>query len=54
MLKLRPEQAIILCTGYSDYMNTEKAAQMGIKAFVLKPLTRTILASIVRKVLGEK
>jgi PAS domain S-box-containing protein len=54
MLKSRPDQAIILCTGYSDYMNSEKAAQMGIVAFVYKPLTRKIISALVRKVLDDR
>ncbi len=53
MLKLRRDQAIILCTGYSDYMNSEKAAAIGIRAFVMKPLTREILAALVRKALNN-
>ncbi len=53
MFKLRPDQAIILCTGYSDYMNSDRASQMGIASFILKPLTRKILASLVRKVLDH-
>lgn len=54
IMKLRPDQPIILCTGYSDYMDTEKALKMGIKAFVMKPLTRGFLASLVRKVLNAQ
>lgn len=52
IMKLRPDQPIILCTGYSDYMNSEKALKLGIKAFVMKPLARGMLASLVRKVLN--
>jgi len=54
ILKLRPDQPIILCTGYSDYMNSEKALKLGIKAFVMKPLARGMLASLIRKVLNAQ
>jgi len=53
ILKLRPNQPIILCTGYSDYMNKEKAARIGIREFIMKPLSRDALAVLVRKVLDE-
>ena len=53
IFKLRPDQPIILCTGYSDYMNSEKAAQMGIAAFALKPVTSRIISAMVRKVLDD-
>ena len=54
IMKLRPDQPIILCTGYSDYMNSEKALKLGIKAFVMKPLARGMLASLIRKVLNAQ
>ena len=53
ILKLRPGQSIILCTGYSSYMNAEKAAQLGIKTFLLKPVARRELAAAVRKALDK-
>ncbi len=51
ILAVRPGQPIILMTGYSDYMSSEKAAEIGIRAFVLKPLSRTMLASLIRQVM---
>ncbi len=50
---LRPAQPVILCTGFSEYINPEKAAQMGIKDFILKPLSRKTLALAVRKALDD-
>jgi len=38
ILRLNPDQPIILCTGYSDYMDEEKAEELGIAAFMHKPL----------------
>ncbi|MFO7569463.1 MAG: ATP-binding protein [Smithellaceae bacterium] len=49
--KIKPDQSIIMCSGYSEYMDRNKAAQMGIKAYMLKPLSRKILATTIRKVL---
>ncbi len=51
---VRPDQPIILCTGYSDFIDPEKAATMGIKDFILKPFSREILAGAIRKVLDTK
>jgi signal transduction histidine kinase/ActR/RegA family two-component response regulator len=51
--KLRPRQPIILCTGYSAFINAEKAAELGIKTFLLKPVSRRKLAAAVRNALQE-
>ncbi len=53
ILRLRPGKKIILCTGFSDLINEEKARQMGIKAFIMKPIVMETLAVTVRKVLDE-
>jgi hypothetical protein len=42
-----------LCTGYSKNISDEKAAKIGIKAFVYKPVVKADLAKTVRKVLDE-
>ena len=54
VIKIRPELPIILCTGFSHIISKEKAHEIGIKAFVMKPLVRKDLAETVRKVLDEK
>jgi len=54
MLRTRPDIPIILCTGYSEDVSEKRAKEMGVKAFVMKPVTITDLAKIVRKVLDEK
>ncbi len=53
ILKHRPGQRIILCTGHSSFIDAEKAADIGIRTFLLKPVTRRDLAATVRKVLDE-
>ncbi|MBF0549869.1 MAG: response regulator [Deltaproteobacteria bacterium] len=52
MMRVRPEIPIILCTGFSEIMNEEKAAETGFKGFLMKPLDFTELAGLIRKVLG--
>ena len=47
----RPEIPIIMCTGFSEIMNEEKARQIGINRLAMKPLTVKELAQAVREVL---
>jgi PAS domain S-box-containing protein len=51
LFKLRSEIPIILCTGYSDHINEEKAKRNGIRAFVMKPVVLDEIANTIRKVL---
>jgi PAS domain S-box-containing protein len=51
MLAIRPGLPIILATGFSHSVDEANAKAAGIKAFVLKPLTKKEIAKAVRKVL---
>ena len=53
MMAMRPEIPVILSTGYSKQISEEKAREIGIRAFVMKPLARHELADNVRRVLDE-
>ena len=53
MLKMRPDIPVILTTGFSKQISEEKARELGIRAFVMKPLTQHELANTVRQVLDE-
>jgi CheY-like chemotaxis protein len=44
---------IIMCTGYSQLVDADKARAAGIKAFAMKPLTKREIARAIRKVLDE-
>ncbi len=54
ILDLRPEIPVILCTGYSEKINREKAFQIGIKDFLAKPVKMEDLSEAVRKLLPVK
>jgi CheY-like chemotaxis protein len=54
IIKIRPNIPIILCTGFSHIISKEKASEIGIKAFVMKPLLSKELAETVRNVLDNK
>ncbi|MBI9082327.1 MAG: PAS domain S-box protein [Desulfobacterales bacterium] len=54
VLQIRPDKPIILCTGYSEMMSKERAMNMGIRAFMEKPVERIDLALAVRQVLDNQ
>jgi PAS domain S-box-containing protein len=51
MLTLRPELPVILCTGFSEIINREKALAIGIREFLNKPVELYELAHTVRRIL---
>jgi len=51
LLKINPSVKTILCTGFSENIDEEKALELGAMAFMLKPLDWRDLAITVRKVL---
>jgi len=54
MLQIRPDIPIVLCTGYSEMISEVAAKEMGIRAFVMKPLGRQNIARVIRKVLNKE
>jgi len=53
LLKIRSDIPIILCTGFSEKISEEKAKALGIREFILKPVSMSRLANILRKVLDK-
>lgn len=51
--KINPDIPIVLCTGFSEAMSEEKAASLGIKGFLMKPIVMMDLADKIREVLDE-
>jgi len=51
LISIRPNLPVIICTGYSQTIDHERAKQIGIKAFVMKPILINEIAAAVRKVL---
>ncbi len=49
--EIRPQMPVILCTGFSEYIDEARAGQLGISAFVMKPFTRKELAKTIREAL---
>ena len=54
MLNLRPDIPIILCTGFSEKINGEKAKEIGAAGYLDKPHDKRDLAIRVRQVLDGK
>jgi len=53
LLAIRPDIPIILCTGYSELMSEEKAATLGVKGLLTKPVSVRDFARVVRTVLDN-
>ena len=53
LLEIRNDIPILLCTGYSERISKEKANQIGICDFVMKPLEMGNLARTIRNVLDS-
>ncbi|MBF0510439.1 MAG: PAS domain S-box protein, partial [Deltaproteobacteria bacterium] len=51
ILDVRPDIPIILCSGFSETISYEAAKKLGIKEFVMKPLTRREMATVIKRVL---
>lgn len=51
MLLLKPGLPILLCTGYSAKVNKAEAKETGIRAFLMKPVSREELALSIRELL---
>ncbi len=54
MLKIRHDIPIILVTGFSERINEEDAKSIGIREFLMKPVSLANLSQTVRKVLDQK
>ncbi len=50
---IRPDMPIIICTGFSERINNDNIKQMGIDGLLMKPIIKSELAKMVRKVLDE-
>ncbi len=53
VLAIRPDIPILLCTGFSEKIDKQKADQLGIKGFLMKPVVKSDMARMVRQILDE-
>jgi len=54
MLAVRPDIAIVLCTGYNESLTNEKAIDAGIYNLLMKPFTSAELAEVLKRAFSEK
>ncbi len=50
-LKIRQDMPTIICTGYSSKISEKEAAGIGVHSYIMKPINKSELAKLVRKVL---
>ncbi|MBF0552545.1 MAG: response regulator, partial [Deltaproteobacteria bacterium] len=53
IMRQRPDIPVILCTGFSEAIDEEKARAMGCSGFLMKPIDITRLAKLIRQVLAK-
>jgi len=51
--EIRPDIPVIICTGHSAVIDEEKAKQLGIDGFVMKPVSKLKIAKAIRDVLDK-
>jgi signal transduction histidine kinase/CheY-like chemotaxis protein len=51
LMDIRPDIPVILCTGFNETINEEKALSMGIDRYIMKPIVKDELARTIRSVL---
>ena len=54
ILQIRPDIPVILCTGHSSLLHEEQVKATGIRKFVMKPISRKEIASLLREILDQK
>ncbi|MBT3192526.1 MAG: response regulator [Verrucomicrobia bacterium] len=51
--EIRPELPVVICSGFSGKLTEEKAEQLGINEFLIKPISRRELGEAIRRALGK-
>jgi two-component system, cell cycle sensor histidine kinase and response regulator CckA len=52
LMRIRPDIPVVVCTGYSQVIDPERARQRGIKALVMKPILIHDIAAAIRNALA--
>jgi len=51
MFSIKPGVPVIICTGFSERIDRNKAVAMGIRGFMMKPVVKSEMAGMIRKAL---
>ena len=54
LMAIHPDIPIIICSGYSAIVDEEKAKELGLAAYVMKPIAMRETAQTIRKILDRK
>lgn len=54
VLKIRKNTPVILCTGFSNEINPERAATIGVNQLLMKPYTVSEIGKAIRKILDNR
>jgi PAS domain S-box-containing protein len=52
LMAIRPNIPIVLCTGFSEGLTAERAKNIGIRDFIMKPIVLRDLSQMIRRVLA--
>jgi YesN/AraC family two-component response regulator len=50
---IRPDIPVIICSGFSDQINSDTSKEMGIQGYLMKPVITRELATTIRAVLDD-
>lgn len=51
IMRVRADIPIIICTGFSEIIDEEKARSLGVREYIMKPVARKEMAKAIRRVL---
>ena len=54
LMSIRQDILVILCTRFSEKIDERRAKEMGISAFVMKPIVMRDIANTIREVFDKK
>lgn len=54
LMAVRADIPVILCSGYTELVSEDRVRELGIKAFLMKPLKRREMAQVIRNILDDK
>ncbi len=53
LISIRPDISVIICTGFSERISAKKTSIYGVKGFLMKPVSKSDMAKMVRQVLDR-
>ena len=54
LISIRPDIPIIVCTGYSEKINSDIVKEIGIKELAMKPVVMKDIARMVERILSKE